>query len=351
MVGVCAAEPSDHVDFYMQWIAAESHGEMHYLAENVEKRNDPTELLPGAKSVICVADLYHSRNGLHGDDSARESDEPRGLIARYAWGDDYHKVIKKRLFTFADALREQFLNEQFKVAVDTAPVLEREHAMRAGLGWVGKHTLLIHPEKGSYLLLGEIITTLEIETSQNAAFPGDLMPPEDHCGTCTQCIDACPTDCITPYQLDAKRCISYLTIEHRGVIDESLHQSMGQWIAGCDICQEVCPFNAKRERNETKHQEHVNDGYEPRETFAHGLSPGHILQWTEDDRRDAFHKSALKRIKLDMIKRNALIAAANIINENSRQSLVDLAISMAADEDSSPMLRATARQVLDQLVN
>ena len=140
-------------------------------------------------------------------------------------------MIKKRLFRLADLLRERWPDHHYKVAVDTAPILEREHAMRAGLGWVGKHTLIIHPRLGSWLLLGQIVTTLDIQPDE---------PAIDHCGTCTRCIDACPTNCIEPYQLDAQRCISYLTIEHRSLIDHEFHSAMGDWIAGCDVCQEVC---------------------------------------------------------------------------------------------------------------
>lgn len=360
LVGVCAAEPSQYTDLYKQWLAAGKHGEMHYLAENVEKRNDPCQLLPGARSIICVADQYHTRANTDENPNLPNFPEPgNGRIARYAWGDDYHQVIKKRLFEFADALREQHPDHDFKVAVDTAPVLEREHAGRAGLGWVGKHTLLIHPEKGSYLLLGEIITTLDIPRSRDAEseiiagphLPGATLPGADYCGTCTRCIDACPTDCITPYQLDAGRCISYLTIEHRGVIDERLQEMMGDWIAGCDICQEVCPFNAKRERNATSVDEPMQDAYEPRADFARGLPLSTLLSWTEDDRRTAFTKSALKRIKLDMLKRNALIAAANTANDETRPAIAELAGTIAADRDASDVLRQTARQVAARLAN
>ncbi len=182
-------------------------------------------------------------------------------IARYAQGDDYHKVMTKRLHRMADAPREQFPDEQFKCTVDTAPILEREHAERAGLGWCGKHTLLIHPRFGSWMLLGTIVTTLKLQTSSEANYPVALLPPSDHCGTCTRCIDACPTQCIANpddtghRSVDAKRCISYLTLEHRSLIDLSLHEPMGDWIAGCDVCQSVCPYNqCGRQRKEVSKQ-------------------------------------------------------------------------------------------------
>ncbi|HEX7010591.1 MAG TPA: tRNA epoxyqueuosine(34) reductase QueG, partial [Phycisphaeraceae bacterium] len=261
LVGIAPAQPSEHAETVRQWISEGRHGEMHYLAEHLDLRLDPARLLPGARSVIAVADLYHHPSQAPAEAEARPSsasgDSPlprgrvRGRVARYAWGEDYHKVIKKRLHQMADALRERFPDAAFRCTVDTAPALEREHAMRAGLGWVGKHTLLIHPRHGSWTLLGLILTTLAIQDSAQAGFPGRTVVPADHCGTCTRCIDACPTQCIENPDLtgrraiDATRCISYLTLEHRGPIDPSLHRAMGDWIAGCDVCQEVCPFNSE----------------------------------------------------------------------------------------------------------
>ncbi len=212
LCGVTDARPSDHREHIHQWLADDRHGEMAYLSNNLNVRLDPNALLDGAKSIICVAD-FHPHH-----ESPAQDGEPRGRIARYAWGDDYHKIIKKRLFAIADALRQGEPEHDFRCTVDTAPLLEREHAHRAGIGWVGKHTLLIHPQHGSWMLLGCIVTTLPIEH-------GDMpRPMADHCGTCTRCIDACPTDCITPYAVDASRCISYLTLEHRGMIDPALHE-------------------------------------------------------------------------------------------------------------------------------
>ena len=161
----------------------------------------------------------------------------RGKIARYALGDDYHQHLKPRLFKLADLIRQAAPDVQTRVAVDTAPVMEKELAARAGIGWIGKHTCVINESIGSWLLLGEVITTLEL--------PAD-DPTLDRCGTCTRCIDACPTGAITaPYQLDTRRCVSYLTIEHRGEIAAELQSKLGEWIFGCDICQEVCPWNRK----------------------------------------------------------------------------------------------------------
>ncbi|MEX0887598.1 MAG: QueG-associated DUF1730 domain-containing protein, partial [Phycisphaeraceae bacterium] len=324
----------------------------------------------------------------------------RGRFARYGWGDDYHKVMKKRLHALADALRQRWPEAVCKCTVDTAPILEREHAARAGLGWVGKHTLLIHPRLGSYMLLGAIVTTLEIEptrrvrcadlpesdTAAYTASPGadgagagaeasrsaqrtlrtlPPLPGADHCGTCTRCIDACPTQCIeNPAEtgrrsVDATRCISYLTLEHRGPIEASLHEAMGDWVAGCDVCQEVCPFNVRHEGTEGKVERRnvpdvMHPRYAPRPALVAGVPLIEMLGWTEEDRRAAFQSSAFKRIKLDMLKRNALIAAGNALREREDAALrerEDAALrervaALAADEGEAELVRETARQVL-----
>jgi epoxyqueuosine reductase len=240
----------------------------------------------------------------------------------------------------ADALAETWPGHTFRAAVDTAPVLEREHAQRAGLGWVGKHTLLIHPQLGSWLLLGEIVTTLPLKTSAQAG----RGPMSDHCGTCTRCIDACPTDCITPYQLDAKRCISYLTLEHRGLIDQSLQTRMGEWVAGCDICQEVCPHNRPRDDAPAAQL----DAYAPRD-YATGLPLLELLGWTAEDRQRVFTRSALKRMKLDQVRRNAIIAAGNWLATHDSPALRAKLRTIAADADESEVVRVTAQQVVARL--
>jgi epoxyqueuosine reductase len=273
---------------------------MSYLAEQLEPRLDPQQVLAGAQSVIMVADRY----------AGREPDQPmapgRGRIARYARGRDYHVVIKKRLHSLCDALHEQHPRESFRSFTDTAPVLEREYAARAGLGWIGKHTLMINPRSGSYFLLGGVLTTL------------DLRPPAaqpivaDHCGTCTRCIDACPTRAITPYSVDASRCIAYLTIERREGIDPSFNASMGSWLFGCDICQEVCPHNSPRPSGLANP---VRTEYQPRRDSFDLFG---VLGWTEEDRRREFESSPLKRATLTMMKRNTVIAAGNTIAADPR---------------------------------
>ncbi len=293
LCGIAEARPSDHGDHFRQWLAEGKHGEMAYLARNVRTRLDPRQLLPGAKSIICVADYI----GPPSPQDSKFKTQDSGLVARYAQVSDYHKVIKKRLHGLADALRREHPDAQFRVCVDTAPIMEREHAARAGLGWIGKHTLLLDRRLGSHLLLGEIVTTLTLTPD---------APQTDHCGGCTRCIDACPTDCITPYAIDASQCISYLTIEHRTEINLNHHRAMDRWIFGCDVCQQVCPYVKKSSPAA------LPPGYQPhRQT----LNPLEVLNWTEDDRRSAFTGSAMKRAKLDMMHRNAAIVVANIRHE------------------------------------
>lgn len=315
LAGIAPAEASGHADELRQWVAAGKHGEMDWLARHSEQRIDPALVMPGVKAVIMVADVY-----------ARGSAVPepvgpgaRGRVARYAQGADYHIVMKRRLHALCDRLRAAHQGHEFRAFVDTAPVLEREHALRAGLGWIGKHTLLIHPEMGSWMLLGGVLTTLAIapQASQRVM--------EDHCGTCTRCIDACPTKAITPYSVDARRCISYLTIEHRGPIDPAFHRAIGEWLFGCDICQDVCPHN--RERNSAvasaQSGKPLIPGREGGDSSTLAPHPDYasrrasfdlleVLGWSESDRRRALAGSAMKRAKLEMWKRNAEIVAKNL---------------------------------------
>jgi len=295
LAGVCEARRSDYERQLREWLAAGKHGEMAYLARNVELRLDPTLMVPGAISIICVADRYQGQTS-----TRHNTDTPKGKygkIARYARGEDYHKVMRKRLTALARELGAEFPGETFRACVDTAPVLEREHSQRAGLGAIGKNTLLIQRGVGSWLLLGEIITTLPLAASR----PSDPDP----CGTCTRCIDACPTQAITPWSVDATRCISYLTIEHRTEIDQQFHEAIGDWLFGCDICQEVCPHNQPTERTM---EAATNPAYEPRRD---SLDPIEILGWDEAARTSALGGTAKTRANLNMLKRNATIALAN----------------------------------------
>ncbi|MEX2212791.1 MAG: tRNA epoxyqueuosine(34) reductase QueG [Phycisphaeraceae bacterium] len=394
LVGIAPAQPSEHAEHIRQWLAAGRHGEMDYLDTGMEQYLDPRVLVPGAKAVICVADRYAegtkgqrdagTEGGTQRDSinpfvpsSLRPSvPSPSGLIARYAQGDDYHHVIKARLHSLANALAVKWPAHVFRSAVDTAPLLEREHAARAGLGWIGKHTLLIHPQLGSWLLLGEIVTTLAMATSAEQGWPLRTAPPTDHCGACTRCIDACPTQCITPYSIDASRCISYLTIEHQSAIDPELHEAMGQWIAGCDVCQEVCPFNGEggggprvegqgprvaaeggeegtsADESPLSHADKLKRLPSPDVAYAPrmpALPLLEVLNWSEADRRAAVVRSSLKRIKLEQFKRNALIAAGNHLMERDDPSLLARIRELAEDADESQLVRLTAKQVLERL--
>lgn len=290
--GIAAAEPIGRADYLRTWLQAGRAGSMEYLHRYLDKRTNPSAILEGAKSVIVVAQLYHQAP----PPPAPDADNRCGRIAMYAWGEDYHTIMKDKLFAMVDRMRSS-LDAAFdaKVCVDTAPLLEREVAAAAGIGWIGKNTLVLDHRLGSYFFLGGIVTTLDLK-------PDEPLP--DRCGTCTACLDACPTGAFpTPYEMDASRCISYLTIEHRGDIPHDLQARTGDWIFGCDDCQTVCPFN--------RHAPHTT---EPR--FA-VRSPGplpaleEILDWSIDDYRRALRGTAIKRAKLDMLQRNARIALAN----------------------------------------
>ena len=296
LVGVAPAAASQYRDYLRRWLDDGQAGEMRYLAGRFEERTDPGNYLPGAASVICVAMNYHVSLEPPPADGSR-----RGRVARYALGDDYHEIIKSRLHALADWLREIAPAAQTRACVDTAPVMEKEVAARAGVGWVGKNTCMINAVAGSWLLLGEVITTLPL--------PPDA-PATDHCGTCTRCIDACPTGAITaPYQLDARKCISYLTIEHRGDIVPELQALMRDWLYGCDVCQDVCPHNRRP-------PEAADPLLRPR--FPSGtLDLDEVENWTDEKYRTALRGSAMKRAKLPVLQRNARIVAQNLSGDRS----------------------------------
>lgn len=292
-VGITSAAPIARVRYLQDWLSRGRAGSMSYLGRNNHIRSDPRALLEGARSVIVVAMNYHQQEPRGADDGV-----PRGRVARYAWGADYHTKVKKRLHELADALRAA-VDEPFatRCCVDTVPLLERELAAMAGIGWIGKNTMVLHQGLGSYFFLGEMVTTLELACDE---------PATDHCGSCTRCLEACPTGAFpAPYEMDASKCISYLTIEHRGEVPESFHESMGDWVFGCDICQEVCPYN----------------GDAPVTTEFAIRPPGpapsldELADWSEEDYRRVLKGSAVKRASLEMLKRNAAIARRNVSGE------------------------------------
>jgi epoxyqueuosine reductase len=296
-----------------EWLARGHAGEMRWLSD--PRRESPAEVMSGARSVIVCAVNYNSAQPYSTQFSAAESSDesPRGWISRYAWGTDYHETIGAKLESLVNAMRMQFAQPfDAKWYVDTGPIHERIAAQRAGLGTIGKHTLLIHPELGSWIFLCVILTTLELAASfdptttqkLSSAQLSPAFPPTDVCGQCTLCIDACPTSAIVePYVLDARLCISYLTIELRGVIPESLRAQMGRQVFGCDICQDVCPWN--REAPPTK-----EEVFAPRQKL---LAPE--LEWiaslTEEEFREKFRESPIKRAKYRGLIRNACVALGN----------------------------------------
>ena len=289
LAGIASADPAERGAVFRQWLAEGKAGEMSWLSKRVDERLDPAIYLPGARSVICVALNYHV--ALQEPASAATA----GRVARYALGDDYHDVVKPRLHQLADWLASVSPGVKTRCGVDTAPIFERELAARAGIGWIGKNTCLIHPRVGSWTVLGEVVTTL--------ALPADAAI-DDHCGSCTRCIDACPTGAITePYSLDARRCISYLTIEHRQEIEPSLGPLVGDWLFGCDVCQDVCPHNRQPPSA-------IDPSLRPR--FPSGkLDAAEVKNWDEERYRSVLRHSAMKRVKLPVLKRNAQLVHHN----------------------------------------
>ena len=316
LCGVAPAEAFPELAQYSTWLARGHAGEMNYLRD--ERRVDPRLALDGARSVIVVALNYNApqpysteQAGVHDDVS------PRAWISRYAWGDDYHEVLREKLNALLARMRAQWPEPfEARAYVDTGPVVERVAAKYAGLGWLAKNTCLINEQLGSWLFLGVILTTLELQAS---LAPGE-PPAADLCGNCTLCLDACPTQAFTaPYVLDARRCISYLTIELRGVIPEELRSEIGNAVIGCDICQDVCPWNRKspvtqlaafqprqiEPKNENGKEKMENDAtlFAPQLEWLASLSQGEFSQ--------VFRGSAVKRAKWRGLLRNACVALGN----------------------------------------
>jgi epoxyqueuosine reductase len=299
-VGIAPAVPPARAGYYRRWLSAGRAGHMDYLHRNVELRTDPRALLPGAASVIVVASNYHQPVPPQRDDR-----DPCGRVARYAWGRDYHRVMTKRLSALVNRMRCG-IDETFdaRVCVDTAPLLEREYAAAAGIGWIGKNTMVLDRALGSYFCLGEVVTTLDLAPDE---------PVAGGCGTCTRCLDACPTRALhAPYEMDASRCISYLTIELREVIPDELKPRMGNWIFGCDICQEVCPHNRQAPMTIDPADAVRGPGSHPRLRD--------LLSWTQDDYDRHLRGSAIRRAKLHMLQRNAAIALANVSGSGHERS-------------------------------
>ena len=262
------------------WFNNNYHAEMNWIKNRFIERTNILEYYPEAKSVIIVTQNYYTGN----------ASKNNGKISNYAWGDDYHIVIKKKLYKLLSSIKEYDSNIDGLVCVDTSPIMEKAWAQRAGIGWIGKHTNLITQDIGSWVFLGAIIIDKELEY--------DNFFKEDLCGTCTACIDDCPTGAIiAPYQLDANKCISYLTIEHRGDLPLEYENKLDGWIYGCDICQEVCPWNKKFSKKTSEESFHIRNELKNRE----------INDWeklSNDEYKKIFKNSAIKRTKYSGLMRN-----------------------------------------------
>jgi epoxyqueuosine reductase len=401
LCGVAPAELFAELERLPEWLAAGYAGEMKYLRD--ARRGDPRLALEGARSVIVVALNYntaqlhtpgYSMDGKRGRNldqcAASEAtatgngnssgakaphlsaavmselklrpskqaegneehfdDAARGWISRYAWGDDYHDVLREKLNRVVATMHEEFAEPfEARAHVDTGPIIERVAAKYAGLGWLAKNTCLINQKLGSWLFLGVIVTTLELEPSLGA----DVGPPRDLCGTCTRCLDACPTDAFPQaYVLDSRRCISYLTIELRGAIPEESREGVGTAVIGCDICQDVCPWNRKAPVTAMAE-------FEPREFCAEGSARGTSfllpeLEWlaslTQEEFSRAFRKSAAKRAKWRGLVRNACVALGNAefsASTAARERAVALLARLAGSEDA--LIAEHARWALERV--
>jgi len=340
LCGVTPIGPLDDLAHFREWLARGYAGEMKYLHD--PRRSDPRKVLEGARSVIVVALNYNSARPISTEAAAErngEAESPRGWISRYAWGDDYHAVVREKLDALLAAMRGE-TGEGFEARayVDTGAILERVAAKQAGLGWLAKNTCIINQQLGSWLFLGAIVTTWELAPS----IPAGESLPRDLCGSCTRCLDACPTQAFpAPYVLDARRCISYLTIELRGAIPEELRPKMGWHVFGCDICQDVCPWNRKAPTTQLA-------GFLPREIDCGAEAEARRtlflpeLEWLAalDQKRfsEIFRGSAVKRAKWRGLVRNACVALGN--SALSRRSaafsrVMDLLERLAQSEDES----------------
>jgi len=298
-----------------QWLAEGRHGQMEYMARHAQLRSDPGLLVPGTVRVICVTMNYLSPAIDFDQEWQRLAEPTHAVVSMYARGRDYHKVMRNRLQEFALLIEKQIGSFGYRVFTDSAPLMEVELARKAGLGWRGKHTLLLNRELGSTFFLGEILVDVPLPIDQEE---------ESHCGTCQACIDVCPTKAITaPYQLDARRCISYLTIENPDAIPVEFRRAMGNRVYGCDDCQLICPWNKFAQRTAL-----------PDFAERHGLGRASLLQlwsWTEDEFEKRHEGSAIRRIGYQRWRRNLAVAMGN--------ALADEAVSEVDKDELREVLR------------
>jgi len=322
LAGLARADSPPDLAFLAEWVRRGHAGEMGYLTQQVEKRRDLRAAFPWARSVLCVGLQYDTPHAY-----STEAPAGRGWISRYAWGDDYHDVMRALI----ERLRERLLAEagpfESRAYVDTGPIAEKAWAAAAGIGALGKNTCLLHPEHGSWFFLGELVTDLEL--------PADA-PRADMCGSCTACLDACPTQAFpAPYVLDATRCISYLTIELKGGIPEPLRERLGRHVFGCDICQDVCPWNRRRRHRGGPAFEPRAGAEAPDFSLLAGLGPEAFSA--------RFSKSPVKRARRRGLLRNVAVAIGNEGGAAHRPLLERLA------EDGDPLVAEHARWALARL--
>ncbi len=325
LVGITPAAHSETIARYREWIENGYAGKMHYLEKHLSLKSDVRQLLAEAKSVMSLAMNYYTLD----PPKALTQDPGRGQISRYAWGDDYHELIRERLLELVTFIRQTAESElKTRVCVDTAPILEREYAQKAGIGWIGKNTNLIHWRSGSWYFLAEVLVSIVLES--------DTPDLRGSCGTCTRCIEACPTDAIVePNLLDSRLCISYLTIELKESIPKALRPEIGNLIFGCDICQEVCPWNSKAVST-------TEPGFQPRDG---NLAPKllSLVGMTQQEFSRRFKGSPIKRAKRRGFLRNVLVAIGNWGTQRAVPALKD---ALADDE---PLVRSHAAWALGRI--
>ncbi|HEX9942775.1 MAG TPA: tRNA epoxyqueuosine(34) reductase QueG [Thermoanaerobaculia bacterium] len=325
--GVADLAPLEHGEAYLRWLSRGEQAGMGYMERRVESRLDPSRVFPGARSVLCVALQYHP---LYKEDGERQP-EPKGdlwrRVARYARGRDYHDVMADRLKVLEVRVRETFPGCETRRYVDTGPVLERELAARAGLGAVGKNTMLLHPQTGSWFLLGELFLSLDLAPDQ---------PIADLCGSCTRCLEACPTGALPePYRLDSNRCISYWTIEYRGPLPPEARRMMGGWAFGCDVCQEVCPWNEALAGAVHPQMELPPERGE--------LTLARLLRLPREEYVERFRESPMKRAKLAGLQRNAAVSMGNRLESRYVDPLAE------ALREGEPLVRGHAAWALGRI--
>jgi epoxyqueuosine reductase len=328
--GVADLGPLEHGEALVRWLDRGDQAAMGYLGRRLEARLDPSQIFSGARSVLCVALQYHP---LYEEDGERQP-EPKGdlwrRVARYARGKDYHDVMGARLEALEKRVRGAFPGCETRRYVDTGPVLERELAARAGLGAVGKNTMLLHPEGGSWFLLGELFLSLDLAPD---------APLTDLCGSCTLCLEACPTGALPePYRLDSNRCISFWTIEHRGALPSEARRMVGGWVFGCDVCQEVCPWNAAPEGTEGAVHPEMELPTERAE-----LDLARLLRLPREEYVERFRGSPMKRAKLEGLQRNAAVAMGNRLESRYAAPLAE------ALRQGEPLVRGHAAWALGRI--